>query len=329
MDLSLFETCVLALGSIGFGLILLMRGGDWTVDSAVVIAERFGISPLIIGFTVLAAGTSLPELIVSMLANIQDAPGIAIGNVLGSNIANIAFVLSVAAIISPLIVKSKAVRRDLIFMLLATGLFAGLMQMDAMNRVSGAAMIVLLVLYVAYQYRKAKAGAEIDPALLDKIEKPAAQDVWVATLWLAMGLVAIAIGAEFLVRGARVGADVIGVPDAVIGLSLVALGTSLPELSTSIIAARKGHADMVLGNIVGSNVFNILMIMGLVMLLKPIGIETYAAQLVEFDIWVTLIVTLIFVALMFMFKKMGRFIAVAFCAFYILYNIYIYAIYVA
>lgn len=328
MELAVFDGLVLAFGALGFGIWLLVKGGDWTVDSAVVVAERFGISPLVIGFTVLAFGTSLPELIVSILANLQGVPGIAIGNVLGSNIANIALVLGIGAMIMPLTVTSKAVKRDLIFMLFATGIFAALLIGGELSRMSGVMMITLLIAYVVYQYFKASAGAQIDQAALDQMDKPSAKQVRGAVIFLLLGLVAIAVGAEFLVRGARVGAEVIGVPDAVIALSVIAFGTSLPELSTSIIAARKGHGDMMLGNIVGSNVFNILMIIGVASIVKPIFAADFAPQLVNFDIWVTAAVSVVFAAVMFFMKGMGRVVGGAFFLFYVLYNIYIYAIYV-
>ena len=328
MELGLFEAITLSLGAIGFGTWLLVRGGDWTVDSAVVVAERFGVSPLLVGFTVLAFGTSLPELIVSVLANFEDVPGIAIGNVLGSNIANIALVLAVGAMMAPLVVSSKAVKRDLLFMLFATVVFAVVLVGGHLTREVGAGMVVLLLIYIIYQYRKASEGADLDPAMMDKIEKPNNDEVRSALVFLVMGLVAIAFGAEFLVRGARVGAGAVGVPEAVVALSLVAFGTSLPELSTSIIAARKGHSDMMLGNIVGSNVFNILMIMGVATLVKPIPMDSFAPQLASFDIWVTAGVSFVFAAVIFLLKGMGRFLGAAFFLFYVLYNIYIYAIYV-
>lgn len=326
MELALFEALILSLGAIGFGTFLLIKGGDWTVDSAVYIAERYGVSPLVIGFTVLAFGTSLPELLVSVIANLQGSAGIAIGNVLGSNIANIALVLAVGAIIAPLIAKSVAVRRDLIFMLIATAIFAALLVTGEISRLAGGGMIVLLIIYIIYQYNKAKSGcvAEIPEADLD--DEPSHKSMKMAVLFLILGLIGIALGAEFLVRGARIGASAIGVPDAVIALSLIAFGTSLPELSTSIIAARKGHSDMMLGNIVGSNVFNVLLIIGVAALVKPITADMYSPQLVDFDIWVTAAVSVIFAFIIFAFKKMTRTAGIIFLTAYVLYNIYIYAI---
>ena len=327
MELGLIEAFILAGGAIGFGSMLLVKGGDWTVDAAVFVAQRFGISQLVIGFTILAFGTSLPELIVSILSNLRGSPGIAVGNVLGSNIANIAFIIGFVAIASPLVKKSKAIARDLVFMLLVTVMFAGLLVYGYIGYLAGAGMLVLLFGYIFYQYYAATHGGDL-PEEEDEEEAPTFKTMGRALIFLLLGLFAIAIGAEFLVRGASIGALAIGVPESVIALSLIAFGTSLPELSTSLIAAKKGHSDMVFGNIIGSNVFNILMIMGVASLVRPISSSMFAAQLVNFDVWVTLAVSVVFAALLFTRKSIGRYTGMAMFAGYILYNIYIYAIYV-
>lgn len=326
MEVGLIEAFILAGGAIGFGSMLLVKGGDWTVDAAVYVAQRFGISQLIIGFTILAFGTSLPELIVSILSNLRGSPGIAVGNVLGSNIANIAFIIGFVAIASPLVKRSKAIARDLVFMLLVTCLFAGLLVYGYIGYLAGAGMLALLFSYIFYQYYAATHGEEIPEGEDD--EEPGFQSMGRALIFLGLGLFAIAIGAEFLVRGARIGALAIGVPESVIALSLIAFGTSLPELSTSLIAAKKGHSDMVFGNIIGSNVFNILMIMGVASLVRPISSSMFAEQLVNFDVWVTLAVSVIFAVILFARKSIGRYVGMTMFAGYILYNIYIYAIYV-
>ena len=327
MDLTLFEAIVLALGAIGFGTILLVRGGDWTVDSAAYIAARYGMSPMMIGFTILAFGTSLPELIVSVLANLQGTPGIALGNVLGSNIANVALVLAVAALIAPLKTESKVIKWHLLFMMGATAMLAFLMMHDLLTRTAGGLMIAALLAYILFQYWLTKQGL-VDQKDGDEDGEDFAS-LGSALFFLLVGLIAVALGAEFLVRGARVGASAIGVPDAVIALSLIALGTSLPELSTSISAMKRGQSDMLIGNIVGSNVFNILMIMGVATLVKPIAASDFAAQLVNFDIWVASAFTLILAAFIFIFKGFGRIVGAGLLLFYVLYNVYIYALYVA
>ncbi|GJL85563.1 MAG: calcium/sodium antiporter [Micavibrio sp.] len=323
LEFTTIEGLVLAVGAMITGIILLMKGGDWTIESAVFVAKRWGVSPLVVGFTIIAFGTSLPELIVSVLANIQGSPGIAIGNVLGSNIANILLVIGSAAIFTTLAAGSKGMTRDLVMMMASTVLLLFLLQQGEVGRLAGLAMLLALVMYVLWQYRAAGKGDEPPP----DTEDPAFKSQLVAYGFLFAGLICIALGAEFLVRGAKVSAHVIGVPEAVIALSIIAFGTSLPELSTSIIASRKGHSDIVLGNIIGSNVFNILMIIGVTALVKPIQQGSFAPQLAQFDIWLVLAVSLIFALLLVFYKKINRPIGLAFCGGYIAYNIYIYAIY--
>lgn len=307
------------------GIFLLVKGGNWTIDGAVYVARRFGISPLVVGFTIIAFGTSLPELLISVFANLQGSGGIAIGNVLGSNIANVLLVIGVSAAMVPLISKSQDVVRDLFVMILATGLLAFLMQYGSISRLAGFAMLVILFAYVFMQYRWAKLSDDI-PAEIDDVvayKKPI-----FAYVFLFLGLVLIAGGAEFLVRGARESATIIGVPEAVIALSIIALGTSLPELSTCIIAVRKGQSDIVLGNIIGSNVFNILTILGFTAVVKPIAQGSFAPQLANLDIWITALVSVLFALMIVCFGKISRPAGFVFCGAYVVYNIYIYAMYI-
>jgi len=325
MDLSLLSELSVPFLFMLIGICLLVKGGDWTVDSAVYVAHKFGISPLVVGFTIIAFGTSLPELLISVFANLQGSGGIAIGNVLGSNIANILLVIGVSAVMAPLLAKSQAIMRDLLMMILVTGLLAFLMQYGEIGRLAGFGMIAILAAYVFFQYKMAENGEE--EHLSEDDENAFAKPIY-AYGFLLLGLVAIAGGAEFLVRGAKESAGIIGVPEAVIALRIIALGTSLPELSTCVSAVRKGHSDIVLGNIIGSNVFNILMILGVTAAVKPIAEGSFAPQLVSLDIWVTVLVSVIFALLVVLFKKIGRVVGFVFCGAYIVYNIYIYAIYI-
>lgn len=325
MDFSIINELAMPVLFMVLGIILLVKGGDWTVDSAVYVAHKFGISPLVVGFTIIAFGTSLPELLISVFANLQGSGGIALGNVLGSNIANILLVIGVSAVMAPLLAKSQAIMRDLLMMIIVTGLLAFLMQYGEIGRLAGFAMIAILGSYVFLQYKMAKEGEDVPLEAEDVAEF--AKPIF-AYLFLLLGLIAIAGGAEFLVRGAKESATIIGVPEAVIALSIIALGTSLPELSTCVIAVRKGHSDIVLGNIIGSNVFNILMILGFTAAVKPIAEGSFAAQLVNFDIWITVFVSIIFALLLVFFKRIDRFIGFVFCGAYIVYNVYIYAIYI-
>lgn len=325
MEFTTIDGLFLAVGAMLAGILLLIKGGDWTVNSSVYIAERHGVSPLIVGFTIVAFGTSLPELIVSVLANIKGSPGIALGNVLGSNIANILLVIGMGAIFVTLTAKSKAVIRDLVVMLAASVLLLVLMMHGEIGRLFGLLMVAALVGYIVFQYRTAK--DDDVPAQAESEQKFESEKQ--SYLFLLFGLIGVALGAEFLVRGATVAADAIGVPEAVIALSIIAFGTSLPELSTTIIAARRGHSEIVLGNIIGSNVFNILMIIGVTAMVKPIAEGSFAPQLLNFDIWVVLATSLIFALLLIFTGKITRTVGAVFFVSYILYNIYIYGIYVA
>lgn len=325
MDLTTIELFVLATGAMGLGIMLLIKGGDWTVDSAVYIATHFGISPLVVGFTIVAIGTSLPEFVVSMVANFQGSGGIAIGNVLGSNIANVLLVIGLTGIFATLQTHAQGVIKDLVFMLVATGIMLFLLLQEGdIGRLAGMGMVLLLLSYIFLQYKMSLRGeisAENEEPEESKFDYP-----WQPYLFLFLGLIAVAGGAEFLVRGAKVSARILEVPEAVIALSIIAFGTSLPELSTCIIAARKGFSEIVLGNIIGSNVFNILMIIGLTALIKPIAENSYEQQLVDFDIWVVVAVSVMFSMILIFYNKITRPIGIAFMALYVLYNIYIYTL---
>lgn len=319
--LSFYDTTILSLGALFLGIVMLIKGGNWAIDAAVYVASRFGISPMVVGFTIIAFGTSLPELIVSVFANLQGSPGIALGNVLGSNIANILMVLGVASLFMSLSARvSKELVRDLGFMMLATVVLAGMLHYGEISRMFGGLMLLSLAVYVFVQFKTSK---EEDFEEED-IEESEFSNDYMAYATLAVGLICIAVGSEFLVKGARVSAGLIGVPESVIALSIIAFGTSLPELSTSIIAARKKQAGMVIGNIIGSNVFNVLMIIGASALIKPIEEGSFAPQLVSFDIWVTLAVAFVCALVLLLFGKINRVTGGLFFLAYIGYNIVIY-----
>ncbi len=201
------------------------------------IARKFGLSPLIIGFTIVAFGTSLPELIVSINANLKDSAGIAIGNVLGSNIANILLVCGSAAIVATMSVKPRDIMNDTIMMGVTTMGMVLLFLYGYIDQWAGVAMVGVLGLYVLYQYKSASKNDEKD--IVEEIENPEFANPKLAYIFLILGLLLIAGGAEFLVRGAQMSATILGVPEAVIALSLIALGTSLPELATCVAAALK------------------------------------------------------------------------------------------
>ncbi|TYB83054.1 calcium/sodium antiporter [Maritimibacter fusiformis] len=272
------------------GLILLVIGGDMLVRGAVGLAGRLGVSPLLIGLTVVGFGTSTPELVTSLQAAFAGAPGLALGNVVGSNIANILLILAVAALIRPFAVGRAALGRDGLAMVLATLGATALIATDGLGRAAGFGLVAGLGLYLLVAYRIDRNGndsSEADPAVTDALG---------VSLALALGGILLTIlGARLLVDSATEIAGALGVSDAVIGLTLVAVGTSLPELVTSVMAALRGRGDIALGNVLGSNIYNLLGVLGVTALVHPIPV---AAQIARVDTWVMLAVTLLLVVLM-------------------------------
>jgi cation:H+ antiporter len=260
---------------LGFGALLL--GGEYLVRGAVAIARRFDVSPMVIGLTLVGFGTSMPELLTSLQAAFAGSPGIAIGNVVGSNIANILLILGVAAVIAPVAVSQGSFRRDAAIVALATGLCIVLALSGTFSRINGAIFLAGLAGFLWLAFRQddgnAATGAEIS----------APAGFAISLVMFAGGLIVTLIGARLLVLGAVDLARLSGISEAVIGLTIVAVGTSLPELVTSVVAARKGHSDVALGNVIGSNIFNILGILGVTALARPI---TVPPEIIGFDIWV-------------------------------------------
>ena len=240
------------------GFVLLVKGADWFVDGAAGIANKFKIPQLIIGLTIVAMGTSAPEAAVSISAALKGSAEITIGNIVGSNILNILIILGLTAVITPVAVAKSTIRVDIPFMLgisvllLIQGLDGSVTLLDG---------IVLLVVFAGYlTYLVMDARKNPEHVEEEQIKN---QSIWMCLLWTAVGLVAIILGSNFSVDAASNIARILGLSDRFIGLTIVALGTSLPELVTSVMAARKGNADIAIGNIVGSNIFNILFVVGL------------------------------------------------------------------
>ncbi len=271
------------------GILLLFLGGEALVRGAVALASRFGVSPLVIGLTVVGFGTSAPELVVSVGAALEGQPDLAIGNVVGSNIANILLILGLSAVIMPLVVQQQVFRRDGMIMVAASLALAGLAMFGAIDRWAGAILLVGLAAFVIYAYvagRREQALANVYAAEADEVsDVPLAS--WKAPVAALVGLVLLVVGARMLVTGSVDIARAFGVPEAVIGLTLVAIGTSLPELATSLIAALRGHADVAVGNVVGSNIFNILGILGVAALIEPLP---FTGRMASLDVWVMLAV---------------------------------------
>ena len=305
MELTGYNLGVLAAGSVVAGIWLLVLAGGWTIDSAVAIARRAQLSRVFIGATIIAFGTSVPELFTSVNANLTGFPGISLGNIIGSNIANVLLVIGAAALVTTLAVTPSKVFKDIGIMLLATVIFVAGMLTGLFERWMGLLMFALLVGFVVWQYL----NNEIDTSEVEDVEMPAGR----AAALLVGGIAGLAIGSELLVRGAVVAGQVIGVPEAVIGMTAVAVGTSLPELTASLSAAAKGETDLMFGNILGSNTFNILSIVALTAIIKPLEVEPV---LLGFDLWFMVAVTVGFAAMLAAGVKITRTFGLAFLAAY-------------
>lgn len=254
----------------GAGLFL---GAEGLVRGSSSLAIRMGISPLIIGLTVVSFATSSPELVVSIKAAIEGNPGIAVGNVVGSNICNIALILGIAALVSPMQVKTQIVRREIPIMILISFILLLVLLDDAISLVEGIFFIIGIVVYVILGYRfalKEKNTSEIAYEFADGIPKTPYK-IWQSVIFIIVGLGILFIGSKLFVDAAVEAAVKLDVSQAVIGLTIVALGTSLPELITSIVASIKNENDIAIGNAVGSNVFNILSILGVSSIIRPIS----------------------------------------------------------
>lgn len=282
------------------GFILLVKGGDFLIDGAVAIARRARLSAMVIGLTVVGFGTSTPELLVSAQAAWVGSSGIAIGNVVGSNIANVALILGMTSLICPLPSKRGMMRVDMPFMLVAMGLFVAAAWSGAIERWMGMCMVAMLIGFVSWEVwksRKENAGAE-------EIDKKEPMALWKALLLVAVSIGGMIWGSDLLVQGAsgiamRLG-EMFGVEaeqmERIIGLTVVAVGTSLPELFASVMAARKGETDMAVGNIIGSITFNILCVIGVSSAITPIrnawsgfaldyGIMAFLGLILWFFLW--------------------------------------------
>lgn len=284
---------------IGAGLAMLAAGGDLLVRGAASAARRLGVSPLLVGLTMVGFGTSTPELVTSLQAAFAGSPGIAVGNVVGSNTANILLILGLTALVAPLTVDTRAFRRDSIALVLATGACVWAVLQGYLTRemglfAVGALIVYVLIVWMTERRRPDAEGARIEAGAADAAG--AAPSLWLALPMVAAGIGITVFGANLLVSGAIVLARDLGVSDTLVGLTIVAVGTSLPELVTSLVAALRKQGDVALGNIVGSNLYNILGILGLTAAIKPIDVPPEIARL---DVWVLVAAT----ALMILFAR--------------------------
>ena len=271
------------------GFALLVAGGEALVRGAVSVASRFGVSPLLIGLTLVGFGTSTPELVTSLQAALGGFPGIAVGNIVGSNIANILLILGVAAIIMPMFIEPVAFRRDGTALAIATVLAVGAILFGSLDRWMGGILLAALLTYMWVAYRTDSVTVTSGTSQASPEVAPIPVSIWIA-LGLAVGGIAVTIlGARLTVDAAVTLALLWGMSEAVVGLTVVAIGTSLPELVTSVMAALRRESGIAFGNVIGSNIYNILGILGVTALVKPIPIPTQIAQL---DVWVMAAATL-------------------------------------
>ncbi len=260
---------LLQVGLLVLGFVMLIKGADWFVDGASGIASKLGVPQLVVGLTIVAMGTSLPEAAVSVTAALDGNAGITVGNVVGSNILNILIILGITGVITAVAVQKSTIRYEIPFMLVITILTIVLgMSGNSISRVEGIILWVFFIAYLAYLFVLAKKGNQSEEEAPNKDAK-----VWKLILGLVVGLVIVVWGSNIAVDAATALAKIIGLSDRFIGLTIVALGTSLPELVTSVTAARKGNADIAIGNIVGSNIFNILFVIGTSALIIPVAFE--------------------------------------------------------
>ena len=312
----------------GLGLLILLLAGDALVKGAVNLALRLGIPALIVSLTVVAFGTSAPELLISIKAVLDDVPGLALGNVVGSNTANVLLILGLPALIFGLGVGSDT-RRSYVFMLIGTLAFIALgfagpyLWWHGAILLAGLALILVDAAKSAQAHRRATAAAA-DAADATELIEEADPDmpVWKIAVFLGLGLVGLPLGADLLVDSAVMIARDFGITETVIGLTLVAVGTSLPELATTVMAALRRHADVAIGNVIGSNMFNLLGIIGVAALVGPIPVDPAFLRL---DLWVMLAASLVLAPFVFLRWPMGRAVGAGFTGLYLAYMVVILA----
>jgi cation:H+ antiporter len=286
------------------GFVLLVWSADRFIIGAAATARNLNISPLIIGLTIVGFGTSAPEMLVSSIAAINESPGLAIGNALGSNIANITLVLGMAALIKPLDVHSRILKKELPLLMMATVLLLMLLQDGQLGRTDGVILLSSLLLLLWWVARQAVTNREAD-AMYDEFdqEMPAPMPMQRSLFWLVIGLILLVGASRILVWGAVEMATTFGVSDLLIGLTIIAVGTSLPELAASIAGALKNEHDIAIGNVVGSNMFNTLAVMGIPGLIYP---STLDSIVLDRDMPIVFILTISLFIMAYGFKGFGR-----------------------
>jgi cation:H+ antiporter len=295
---------LLNIAAVIVGFAILVWGSDRFITGAAAIARNLGVSPLLIGLTIVGFGTSAPEVLVSAMASLQGNPGLAIGNALGSNIANIALILGITALVAPLTVQSNTLKREYPI-LLAVCLLALLLMLDGeLDRMDGTLLILALLLVLYGMIRIGIGGRSSDPMNIDyDAEIPEDMSSGQATLWFILGLALLLLSSRMLVWGAVNIAQTFGVSDLVIGLTIVALGTSLPELAAGVTSALKNEHDIAIGNIIGSNMYNLLAVLPMPGLIVP---GSFSPEIMSRDMPVMIGLTLLMFMMSYGFRKNGR-----------------------
>ncbi len=306
------------------GLALLMWGADRFVHGAAATARNLGIAPLLIGLTIVAFATSAPEILVSVVAALQKEPGLAFGNAIGSNIVNIGLVLGMTALIRPIALESATLRREMPALLAVSLLTVSLFLDTFLSRIDGLVMLTGLVIVMIWLARLGMRSAANDPIAMDyEAEIPTDVSMIMAVVWLIIGLATLLIGAELLVDGAIGIAKLLGISEVVIGITIVAFGTSLPELAVSLASALKGEYGLAIGNIVGSNIFNLLAVIGVAAAIHP---SALAPSVLSLHIFVMVAFTLVLFAMTYDYdgkSKLSRTEGLALLVAYVAYNIYV------
>lgn len=304
------------------GFAVLIKASDFLVEGASSVAKRAGMSDYVVGLIVVAFATSLPELVVNMLAVINDTSGMALGNVVGSNTLNILVVVGITAVIAPMVIVGKKIAREILYTLLLSVLLLYVACDDIFNanaenvvsRWDGIILLILFAMFLFYTFRKNNKEKE---AQVEAVKRMSAMR---SGVYLAVGVAGLFLGGKLIVDSASQIAAAMGMSDTVIGLTVVALGTSMPEIVTSIIAAKKISAEMALGNVLGSNIFNGLFILGLTAVMMPVSAEGGFSPL---DLYVTMAGSVILLICTLFFGRIGRAVGALFLLMYIFYAMYI------
>ena len=312
------------------GFIFLIKGADILIDGSSSIAKRFGLSTFFIGLTVVAFGTSMPELVVSVLASIEGSPGIALGNIIGSNISNTLLILGVSAIVAPLVVKKTTINKEIPFSLLAifaVGFLVNDLLIDncapnGLTRIDGLVLVLFFAIFIFYTFGISHEKENVFKKTVgDLRDEPKEYSGWMTVAMILGGLTGLAGGGQLIVSSATNLSFYFGISEALVGLTIVAIGTSLPELAASVIAARKGRTDIAVGNVIGSNIFNFVWVLGLSAIIKPMS---YDATL-NTDFVILFGITIILLFLIYIGKKniLDKWEGAALVSLYVFYIVFV------